>query len=85
MGEHMCARSFPELHIDLDLLHAGFVSQTETHVDWLSDLRAGFDDHFPGDRVRPFLQIHVDAWDCPMTENTVPVPNDMRNTRIIED
>jgi hypothetical protein len=85
MGEDMRLCVFPEFNIDLDLLHSGLMSQTKTHVDWLANLNAGFDDHSADDRIGTFFQVHMQTGNCAMTEDAVAVSDDMRNTRIIED
>ena len=73
------------LHVDLDLLLSGGVSQAETHVDRLSDLCACFNNQFSNDGVRCFLQVHAEAGNGPMTEDAMPVRDDMRDARIVED
>ena len=85
VGQHPRLCPFEYLHIDLDLLHSGGVSQAETHMDWLGDLRACFDNQFAHDGIWRFFQIHAESWNGPMTEDTVPVRHDMRDARIVED
>ena len=85
VGQHLRLCPFAYLHIDLDLLHSGGVGQAETHVDRLSDLCARFNNQFSNDGVRSFLHVDAEAGNGSMTEDAMPVRDDMRDARIVED
>ena len=85
VGQHPRLCPFEYAHIDLDLLLPSGVSQAKTHVDRLGDLHACFDNQFPDDGVRRFLQVYTEAWNGPMAEDVVPMCHDVRDARIVED
>lgn len=82
VGQHPRLRPFEYVYVDLDLLLPRGVGQAETRVDRLSNLRARFDNQFSNYGVRSFLQVYAEAGNGPMTEDAVPVRDDMHDARI---
>ena len=85
MRQHPRLRPFKDPYINPNLLHPGGVGQAETHVDRLSNLRACFNNQFSHDGVRCFLQVYAEAGNGSMAEDAMPVRDDMRDARIVED
>ena len=54
-------------------------------MDRLSDLCARFNNQFSNDGVRSFFHFDAEAGNGSMTEDAMPVRDDMRDARIVED